>query len=298
MNPEYTGVGIYITTGRGEALLNLREVGPNIKWSGLWTIFGGRRDPHESDPVQTAVRELREELGLGVRPEQLLPFTPRTDMPDQDNRLFHLRWDGDLADLVLGEGQDMRLVRLDELERWGVPEHVVRNFGQLRESVPRERGLVSTASGGLVVRGDGRVLLIRHRRSGWWLPPGGRGEQGEAPARTAAREVEEETGITGVADRLLLLGFLTDKAALFPAAVRQPRAYPCHLTLFHIAVEDPDAIQVRLAEDEVTDARWWDVAEVITATDPRLIDQANAEMLRLAYAAYLNPAAGPAYLEW
>jgi 8-oxo-dGTP pyrophosphatase MutT (NUDIX family) len=43
----------------------------------------------------------------------------------------------------------------------------------------------------------GRALLIRHRRLGVWLPPGGECEPGETPLETARRELREETGLTG-----------------------------------------------------------------------------------------------------
>lgn len=45
-------------------------------------------------------------------------------------------------------------------------------------------------------RGD-RLLLIRHRRLGVWLPPGGECLPGESPLAAAARELHEETGLLG-----------------------------------------------------------------------------------------------------
>jgi 8-oxo-dGTP diphosphatase len=38
------------------------------------------------------------------------------------------------------------------------------------------------------------VLLVRHRWRGW-VPPGGRGEEGETPREAARREFREETGL-------------------------------------------------------------------------------------------------------
>ena len=52
---------------------------------------------------------------------------------------------------------------------------------------------------GVVCFRDGEVLLIRRAtapRIGEWSLPGGRLEQGEAPADAALRELTEETGVT------------------------------------------------------------------------------------------------------
>jgi 8-oxo-dGTP pyrophosphatase MutT (NUDIX family) len=43
-----------------------------------------------------------------------------------------------------------------------------------------------------------RVLVIRHRRLGTWLPIGGELESGETPLEAAVRELREETGLAGV----------------------------------------------------------------------------------------------------
>ena len=51
--------------------------------------------------------------------------------------------------------------------------------------------MVATA---YVVRG-GRTLLLRHRKLGLWLPPGGHIEPGETPDEAVLREVLEETGL-------------------------------------------------------------------------------------------------------
>jgi len=49
----------------------------------------------------------------------------------------------------------------------------------------------------------GRVLLIKHRRLGTWLPVGGEVEAGETPLEAAQRELLEETGLVGRFPRLL-----------------------------------------------------------------------------------------------
>lgn len=56
----------------------------------------------------------------------------------------------------------------------------------------------------MVLDGQDRVLLIRARdpwapaKGEWWELPGGGMEPGEESAAAAAREIQEETGLTGV----------------------------------------------------------------------------------------------------
>jgi 8-oxo-dGTP diphosphatase len=55
---------------------------------------------------------------------------------------------------------------------------------------------------GIVVRDDGRVLIVQRRDNGQWEPPGGVLELGETFEQGVLREVAEETGVTIRVDRL------------------------------------------------------------------------------------------------
>ena len=62
------------------------------------------------------------------------------------------------------------------------------------------------AAAAVVVRPDGRLLLVRRAREpqrGRWSVPGGKVEPGETPAEAAVREVFEETGARVRAEREL-----------------------------------------------------------------------------------------------
>ena len=47
---------------------------------------------------------------------------------------------------------------------------------------------------GYLVR-DGKTLLLKHKKLGMWLPPGGHIDEGETPDDAVMREVLEETGL-------------------------------------------------------------------------------------------------------
>ncbi|WP_405409816.1 NUDIX hydrolase [Streptomyces decoyicus] len=66
----------------------------------------------------------------------------------------------------------------------------------------RSMSLHSVSVAGVVVREDGRVLVIKRADNGAWEAPGGVLELDERPEDGACREVLEETGITVEADRL------------------------------------------------------------------------------------------------
>jgi 8-oxo-dGTP pyrophosphatase MutT (NUDIX family) len=60
----------------------------------------------------------------------------------------------------------------------------------------------------VLVRWDGRLLMIRTSYETWYKVPGGMPRRGEAPEATAARELREETGIHARPEELRPLGEL------------------------------------------------------------------------------------------
>lgn len=72
---------IYAVTLDGRVLVTRRH--PDKIWGGLWEITGGGVVKGET-PLQAAVRELREETGIVVRPQDLQPLyvDPRSGSAD------------------------------------------------------------------------------------------------------------------------------------------------------------------------------------------------------------------------
>lgn len=71
----------------------------------------------------------------------------------------------------------------------------------IRAMVGREL-LFMIGVSGVVVDDDGRVLLHLRADDGRWSTPGGIVEPGEQPADALVREVEEETGVQVVPERI------------------------------------------------------------------------------------------------
>jgi 8-oxo-dGTP diphosphatase len=60
----------------------------------------------------------------------------------------------------------------------------------------------SVSVAGVVVRQDGRILVIQRRDNGHWEPPGGVLELDETFEQGVRREVAEETGVDVAVDRM------------------------------------------------------------------------------------------------
>jgi 8-oxo-dGTP diphosphatase len=103
------------------------------------------------------------------------------------------------------------------------------------------------AVGAIVVRRDGRVLLVRRGRAprlGTWTIPGGKVEPGESLEAAVVREVREETSLDVRVERFLETYDLDDPEANHAFAIHEHLCTP----------RDEDAPLV--AGDDASDARW------------------------------------------
>lgn len=100
------GVQVILLNPAGEVLLQLRDDDPDIPYPGTWCLPGGHLEPAER-PVDCAVRELREEMGLQLDVAQL-----RHVRSQQRSYGYEHTWwaavDLDPAAVELTEGQAVR----------------------------------------------------------------------------------------------------------------------------------------------------------------------------------------------
>ena len=71
---------------------------------------------------------------------------------------------------------------------------------------------MSQTARAIIFNDEGKILMVERHKDGehYFVLPGGHVDEGEAPERTATREVMEETGLTVTVDKLLYTS-TTDK---------------------------------------------------------------------------------------
>lgn len=100
-------------------------------------------------------------------------------------------------------------------------------------------------------RHGGRVLLVRHRRLGTWLPVGGEVEEGETPLEAARRELREETGLEGRFE--LPLGVDGTPAGFLGYEEHRAGSKGLHMNLSFVAEVASEAVR---PNDEFDEWRW------------------------------------------
>jgi len=107
-----------------------------------------------------------------------------------------------------------------------------------------------------VVVSDGRILLVRRRNepdAGLWGFPGGHVDFGETALEAAARELREETGVIARP-----LHYLTNVDIIVRDGAG---AITFHFLLAAVLCEYVSGEPA--AADDVSDAGWWDVADIL-----------------------------------
>ena len=135
----------------------------------------------------------------------------------------------------------------------------VEHFDRLDDPFDETADAVHVTGSGIVV-GDRGIVLLKHKRMGIWLQPGGHLDPDEAPWDAAVRETYEETGLD-----VRLAGGVDDHGdpALLHVDVHDgPRGH-LHLDLRYLldgGDADPDP-----PEGESQDVAWfgWDEAAAV-----------------------------------
>ncbi|WP_347110321.1 NUDIX domain-containing protein [Paenarthrobacter sp. S56] len=130
----------------------------------------------------------------------------------------------------------------------GAPEFVLK----LREKIGNDP-LWLPAVRGIVLDGEGRVLLCQRSDNGHWTPITGILDPGEHPAPGLVREIFEETGVVAETERIVGVGVV--------GPVTFPNGDICDFLdiTFRCKYVSGDA---RVNDDESLDVAWFDLDDL------------------------------------
>ena len=156
---------------------------------------------------------------------------------------------------------------IDDAERACVAAFL-DHFDALAEPFSQDADLVHVTGSAIVV-GPRGVVLLKHKRLGFWLQPGGHVDPGEAPWEAAVREAREETGLDVRVPGTLALGDDTGIPPLVHVDVHPGGRGHTHLDLRYL-LDGGDADPAP-PDDESQEIGWfdWDAA-IERAGDDRL----------------------------
>ncbi len=215
-------VQVTLVDPRGRVLMQERDEHAPV-WPEMWCFPGGGVEEGET-PVAGAVRELAEETGVVLAPEDLTDLG-RFELVTADRGTFHFhcfvaRTTLGARDVECHEGRQMVFVPsdplpdLDLVPSTALVEPVLRRWMDDHPFVPAPDG--RTFAGVVLVDPEGRILLQERDEHApidpeRWGLAGGHVEVGEDFAPAAYRELEEETGVRLPAGTLALFGeFVVD----------------------------------------------------------------------------------------
>ena len=111
------------------------------------------------------------------------------------------------------------------------------------------------------------VLLIKHKKLGVWLPPGGHVEAGEFPYEAAVREAKEETGLDIELFGSRAFDYSNDEAATLvkPFAIiyeNVPYKDERHIHFDMVYLATSKSGEISLNRDESDGIRWFSYDDV------------------------------------
>mgnify|MGYP001585286832 CR=1 FL=1 len=105
-------VGIIIENEEGKMLFQLRDNKPEIMNRSRWGLFGGGIKENEK-PIEAGIRELKEELSIKVKENQLSHFITVPSFK-KNSYIFKLRLQKEI-NLKLREGASMKFFTISEI---------------------------------------------------------------------------------------------------------------------------------------------------------------------------------------
>ena len=120
MDKFYSG-GFLYNPKTSSVLLHKRDLKTD-KNPGKWANFGGSSEGNET-PKQTFAREIKEELGIDITEEEMVPLCDYFNEERQTHRyIFFVRSGVDKPEMHLTEGEDFDWIPLDKVLKYDLTD--------------------------------------------------------------------------------------------------------------------------------------------------------------------------------
>ncbi len=258
----------------------------------VWGLPGGMLEIEE-DLLTCAQREVQEETGLALGELRLVGVYTHPDLdvalPNGDEfQQFTVCFSGAANDgqmqLDNAEAHEQRFFAPADLDTLTIPiwyramlrdalrgspptferpysHPVVQDqIAQIRPFIGNQR-LIGVGASAMVVRDDGRLLMIKRQDNGLWLYPAGYANLGETVAHTAIREVREETGLHIIPERIMGIYSSPEFHHTYPNGHRVKDVGVLFRARLNGGVPEIDT-------REIADMAWMTPEQVLTATLP------------------------------
>lgn len=97
-----------------EVLLHKRD-DKTVNNPNRWSAFGGTSEDGET-PIETFIREMKEELGLALKPEEVIPFCDYLNKERNIHRyIFYVESGKQKSEMTLGEGEDFDWIPIGKI---------------------------------------------------------------------------------------------------------------------------------------------------------------------------------------
>ena len=114
---------------------------------------------------------------------------------------------------------------------------------------------------------DDKFLMIKHKKLGVWISPGGHIEENESPDDACLREVKEETGIDIqlIGERLLCATDYIRPYAISPHVIKASKKEEEHIHMDLIYFAKPvGELSLKLNENETDGIKWFPINEILS----------------------------------
>jgi 8-oxo-dGTP diphosphatase len=106
-------VGVILEDRNNRLLLQLRD--DNVNYPNQWGLFGGHIESNEK-PLQAAIREIYEELGIKLKKEEL-KFLFCVKIDNKNYFVFRTKFLYDISKIKLKEGKDLKFFSKEEISK-------------------------------------------------------------------------------------------------------------------------------------------------------------------------------------